>query len=129
LIGTPAERVLAKTPFLNVRLVRASHPDHVANRDGAVIPWTSVLDDRGQPIEFTRMSPTSMSDDNLTWFATLTLPRCRPGIRYGVTIDEMVLAEADPADPSTSARSKTEPIVTSVIEFGPFFSHTVDVGE
>lgn len=119
-------------PLLNLRLLRASTPGHVPPLASGEPAWLPVLDHTGQPIVRLGVKP-SMKDGEAWWSEYFDLPPCRPGIRYGLLIEEVELMDADP-EPTEYPNNWQHKdgclyVTTLKVERTPLFGHIVDLGE
>jgi len=129
-------------PLLNVRLLRASTPGRVPRGADASIKWLPAVDERAQPVERLQIpavargeigqpNPAPLGRDQEAWWAVdLTLPECRPEVRYALLIEEVELRPADSSDPAATAFacSDTGVAYPSELRERPLFSHIVDLG-
>jgi hypothetical protein len=123
--------VLPDVPLLNLRLLVASHPGTVAHGVDGSISWLPVLDVNGSPVHKLRVRPHT-KDKQVWWCEQFQLPVCRPGIRYGLQIEEVELLDADPEPTVYPERWKYNGGVVAVelikVE-RTIFLHVVDLGE
>jgi hypothetical protein len=136
-LGTGDARVRA--PRLNLRLLRASHPGRLPHGENGSLTWAPLIDGNGRAIEKLGVCPASKQDkggketNEAWWCERFTLPPCRPGIRYGLMIEETELMDADPEPtqyPQNWIYDKGRLTVKTIeAERSPFFLHVVDLGE
>jgi hypothetical protein len=119
------DREWSQKPLLNVRLMRASSPEHAPHEQDGGISWLPA--GSGADTAVIRRPPHHFNGPEAWWIIEeIRLPPCRPGVRYGLLIEEVELMAADPDDPSTPVCG---PLPNRTVERGPMFSHIVDLGE
>ena len=120
-------------PRLNLRLLRASTPGRVQPLSTGGVAWLPVVDQAGQPVTRLGLPPLRPGGNEARWAECIDLPPCKPGIRYGLSIEEIEYLNADP-EPTEFPDHYTYPDglahVKSVrVERSPMFGHLVDLGE
>lgn len=122
---TGPDRERSQKPLLNVRLMRASSPEHVPHEDDGGISWLPAANGIGTTV--IRRPPHHFDGPEAWWIIDeIRMPPCRAGVRYGLLIEEVELMAADPEDPSAPVCGS---LPNRTVERGPMFSHIVDLGE
>jgi hypothetical protein len=121
-------------PLLNVQMLIATRPNRLPRDSDGTRAWRRAVE-RGALIERLELPPDvvkpakSGEPDECWWIVRMQMPRSRPGVRYGLLIEEIERMRVDRMREPVEKFPLNERFYEDSIPRSPLFSHIVDLGE